>query len=76
MSTHFRYGIWLLDNINFSGTDFTEVIRSQGLDIELLITNFENSKALPEPYQDWIHNKILNHGMMNSGGNPLPVDSI
>src|SRR5690606_22814945 len=71
-----RLGIWLIDNVKFSGKDFIKEISFEGQNISLLITNYENSKKLPEPYFDWIHNKIVNMGMMHSNNSPLPVNSI
>lgn len=71
-----RYGCWLIDNIKFSGNDFSKKVFFDGREIDLLITNFENSKNIKEPFQDWIHNKIINHGMMNLGNNPIPLNSI
>ena len=72
-----RYACWLIDNIKFSGTDFLKKVMYNGKEIDILITNFENSKNIKEPFQDWIHNKIINHGMMSVGhNNPVPLDSI
>lgn len=71
-----RYGCWLIDNVKFSGKDFTKKINFDNREIELLITNYENSKNIEEPFQDWIYNKIINDGMMNSRNSPLPIESI
>ncbi|PHR47598.1 MAG: hypothetical protein COA32_06465 [Fluviicola sp.] len=71
-----RYGCWLIDNIKFSGVNFSKTVDFDGNKIKLLITNYENSKCLEEPFQDWIHKKIVNDGMMNSRNNPLPIKSI
>ncbi|MFT6922846.1 MAG: hypothetical protein ACJA1C_001853 [Crocinitomicaceae bacterium] len=71
-----RYGCWLIDNIKFSGNDFSKKVFFEGIEIDLLITNFENSKNIKEPFQDWIHNRMINHGMMNLGNNPNPLNSI
>lgn len=76
MNKNSRLGIWLIDNVQFSGQDFEKEITFDGQNISLLITNYENSKKLPEPYLDWIHNKIVNMGMMYSNNSPLPVNSI
>ncbi len=71
-----RYGIWLINNINFSGENFTKVIEFEGIKIELLITNYENLKNIEEPFFDWIHNKIVNIGMLYSTNTPKPINSI
>lgn len=76
MINNIRYGCWLIDNIKFSGTDFTKTVQFNDRNIELLITNYENSKSLSEPFKYWIHDKIVNHGMRNSINNPLPINSI
>ena len=64
MNESIRYGCWLIDNINFSGIDFTKTVDYKGQSIELLITNYENSKKLGEPFNDWICTKIINDGIM------------
>ncbi|MBD3864428.1 hypothetical protein [Olleya marilimosa] len=71
-----RYGCWLIDNIKFSGNDFLKKVVFEGKEIDLLITNFQNSKHIKEPFKDWIHNKIINHGMRDMGISPIPLDSI
>ena len=71
-----RYGIWLIDNIIFSGNDFEKQIDFDGQRINLLITNYENSQKLPEPFKDWIRNKIVNLGMINSANSALPLHSV
>jgi hypothetical protein len=71
-----RYGCWLIDNIKFSGNDFLKKVVFEGNEIDILITNFQNSKEIKEPFNDWIHNKIINQGMMNLGNSPIPLDSI
>lgn len=76
MSASFRYGCWLIDNIKFSGTNFSKTIDFNGDKIDLLITNYENSKNIKEPFHDWIHKKIIYDGMMNSRNSPLPINSI
>jgi hypothetical protein len=76
MKNDIRYSCWLIDNIKFSGKEFIKTIEFNGEKIELLITNYENSKKLEEPFYDWIHNKIINHGIMYSTNNPLPINSI
>ena len=76
MKENSRLGIWLIDNVLFSGKDFEKEIEFEGQNISLLITNYENSKKLPEPYFDWIHNKIVNKGMMYSTNSPIPINSI
>lgn len=69
------YIMWLLDNVKFDGNDFTKTIQFEGNDIELLITNWENSKNLPEPFKDWIHQKTVNN-LMGQINTPTPLDSI
>ncbi|WP_338813809.1 hypothetical protein V9L05_21030 [Bernardetia sp. Wsw4-3y2] len=76
MKDDIRYSCWLIDNIKFSGKEFIKTIEFNGENIELLVTNYENSKSLEEPFHDWIHNKIVNHGMMYPTNNPLPINSI
>jgi len=76
MKENSRLGIWLIDNVVFSGNDFEKDLEFEGQKITLLVTNYENSKKLPEPYFDWIHNKIVNMGMMYSTNSPLPINSI
>eukprot|EP00035_Acanthoeca_spectabilis_P029459 m.474581 g.474581 ORF g.474581 m.474581 type:complete len:300 (-) comp36633_c0_seq1:35-934(-) len=71
-----RYGCWLIDNIKFSGNDFSKKIMFEGKEIDILITNFQNSKEIKEPFKDWIHNRIINFGMMNMLNCPIPLDSI
>lgn len=69
------YIMWLLDNIKFDGSNFIKTIHFEGNDIELLITNWENSKSLPEPFKDWIHQKTVND-LMRQINTPNPLDSI
>ncbi|SCX19444.1 hypothetical protein [Flavobacterium saliperosum] len=76
MKNDTRYGIWLIDNINFSGKNFTKTIEFEGNKIELLIANYENLKNIEEPFYDWIHNKIVNMGMLYSMNNPKPINSV
>ncbi len=76
MKDDIRYACWLMDNIKFSGEEFTKTIEFNGEQIELLISNYENLKDIEEPFHDWIHNKIVNHGMRNLSNNPLPIKSI
>jgi len=76
MTDNIRYGCWLIDNIKFSGEDFSKCICFEGRNINLLITNYENSKNINEPFQDWIYKKVINNGMMYSGGGPLLLNSI
>jgi hypothetical protein len=71
-----RLSIWLIDNVVFSGNEFVKEVEFENQTISILITDYENSKKLPEPFNDWIHNKIINYGMMNSTNSPLPVNSI
>lgn len=71
-----RHAIWLIDNIKFSGNDFTKELIVDGEKIEFLITNYENSKKLGYPFDDWIHNKIVNMGMRNSMNSPLPINCV
>ncbi|WP_338760708.1 hypothetical protein WAF17_14100 [Bernardetia sp. ABR2-2B] len=76
MKDNIRYSCWLIDNIKFSGKEFTKTINFNGEKIELLITKYENLKDIEEPFHDWIHNKIVNHSMRNLSNNPLPINSI
>lgn len=71
-----RYGCWLIDNIKFSGNDFSKKVMFEGKEIDLLITNFQNSREIKEPFKDWILNKIINNGIMNMGNSPIPLYSI
>ncbi|MBE7630485.1 hypothetical protein [Tenacibaculum piscium] len=64
-----RYGCWLIDNIKFSGDSFKTTIHFNGRNIEILVTNYENSKKLPEPLNKWIHQRIINN-------NPTSIYSI
>lgn len=76
MIENYRYNCWFIDNIVFSGKDFSKTLEFNDEKIELLITNYQNSKTIEEPLKDWIHNKIINDGMMNSRNSPLPISSI
>lgn len=71
-----RLGIWLIDNIVFSGNEFEKEIIINGEKIKLLITNYEQTKKLEEPFRDWIHNKIIKVGMTYSNNAPLPINSV
>ncbi|ALJ06218.1 hypothetical protein APS56_14220 [Pseudalgibacter alginicilyticus] len=71
-----RYGCWLIDNIKFSGNDFSKKVMFEDKEIDILITNFQNSKNIQEPFNDWIHNKIIRHGMLNMVNSPMPLNSI
>ena len=76
MKENTRLSIWLIDNVVFTGNDFEKEIEFDNQKVKLLITNYENSKKLPEPYFDWIHNKIVHKGMMYSNNSPIPINSI
>ena len=56
MKENTRLSIWLIDNVVFTGNDFEKEIEFDNQKVKLLITNYENSKKLPEPYFDWIQN--------------------
>lgn len=75
MMKNLRYSCWLINNIKFSGEDFTVSLTFEEQQIEILITNYQNSNMLSPFFKDWIQSKIVNNGMrmMNS---PLPDKSI
>ncbi|WP_417356904.1 hypothetical protein [Flavobacterium sp.] len=69
------HALWLLNNIFFSGNEFTKKINFGDEEVSLLITNYEKSKALKTPFDDWIHKKIVNILMMQAYS-PNPLDSV
>ena len=55
LDENIRYGCWLVYNVLFSGEDFTKTVTFKGQAIEILVTSYENTKALGKPFHDWIH---------------------
>lgn len=71
-----RYAIFLIYNIKFNGVDFNKTIEFNGQKIELLITNYENSREIEEPFNGWIYNIITNDWAKNMLYKPSPLESV
>lgn len=49
-----RYGMWMINNINFDGIERSINLKVDGKDQKLTFTNYENASQLNFPFKKWI----------------------
>jgi hypothetical protein len=69
-----RQSLWMIYNIPRIDHTYERTVVLNGETITLCFTNYESVKNLPNPFSDWIENKIIKLGLWISSRDPFPVN--